>query len=284
MKIEPKVTLLEHTPEPDKLVAAAARLCYSSDDIQSIMENFTQEKIDKFVSVLSDIGHESPFEHVTFTFGIEGVSRVFTHQLVRHRIASFSQKSQRYVTEGQFDYVVPPSVEENSMADVYAAMMEDAQKSYNVVFATLLKQKCKKYLKDNNIEIIVPEHKLDQTGFVKANFKKEYSKFEKQAAEDARFVLPNACETKIIVTMNARSLWNFFAHRCCNRAQWEIRYIAKIMLSQCREVAPTLFKNAGAHCVSGICPENGMQCDQLKGKIPQMNEVKELIQKYYNKD
>lgn len=281
MKVEPKITLIEHTPEPDKVVAAAARLCYSSDDIQSIMENFTEEKIDKFINMLADMGHESPFEHVSFTFGIEGVSRTLTHQLVRHRIASFSQKSQRYVTEGQFSYVVPPSVEENNAEDAYAGIMEAAQEAYDSMLAMLIKSKCKKYIRDNNIEIIVPEHREDPVGFVKANFKKEYSKFEKQAAEDARFVLPNACETKIIVTMNARSLWNFFAHRCCNRAQWEIRYIAKAMLAECKRVSPAIFKNAGAHCVSGICPENNMQCDQLKGHIPQMNEVKELIRKYY---
>jgi thymidylate synthase (FAD) len=281
VKVEPKVTLLEHTPEPDKVVAAAARLCYSSDDIQSIMENFTQEKIDKFVNMLSEMGHESPFEHVSFTFGIEGVSRAFSHQLVRHRIASYSQKSQRYVTEGQFNYIVPPSVEENEATDVFTEAMENAQKSYDKIFNILLTNKCKNYMRE--IDLVINQEQNPGEWF-KEHYKKEYTKFEKQAAEDARFVLPNACETKIVVTMNARALWNFFANRCCNRAQWEIRYIAKQMLAQCKDVAPTLFSNAGAHCVSGICPENNMQCDQFKGKIPQMNEVKELIQKYYHKD
>lgn len=283
MKTEPKVTLIAHTPNPDKIVSAAARLCYSSEDIQSIIENFTTDKINKFVNMLTDLGHESPFEHVSFTFGIEGVSRAFSHQLVRHRIASYSQKSQRYVTEGQFDYVIPPSVEENGGIEEFEKTMELIQESYDSLFKLLLRNKCKNYLIDNDIALdILQETEL--LDWFKIDYKSIYSKFEKEAAEDARFVLPNACETKIVVTMNVRSLWNFFHHRCCNRAQWEIRTIAKKMLSLSRNVSPILFKNAGPSCVSGICPENKMQCDTLKDKIPTMNEVQDLIKTYYRKE
>ncbi|MCQ5192055.1 FAD-dependent thymidylate synthase, partial [Eubacterium callanderi] len=94
----------EHTPEPEKLVAAAAKLCYSHAGAVEIMEDLTPENVDKFLNRLMDMGHASPIEHASFTFAIEGVSRALTHQLVRHRMASFGQKSQRYVTEGQFNY------------------------------------------------------------------------------------------------------------------------------------------------------------------------------------
>ena len=164
-------------------------------------------------------------EHCTFTFGIEGISRALSHQLVRHRIASYSQKSQRYVKEGAFEYVTPPTVTDTkAVADIYANFMKVAQGTYDCL-----------------ISHGVP-------------------------AEDARFVLPNACETKIMVTMNIRSLLHFFEERCCHRAQWEIRSVANEMLSLCRAVAPTLFARAGASCVQGRCKEGQMSCGKpMKG-------------------
>ena len=84
----------------------------------------------------------------------------------------------------------------------------------------------------------------------------------KQALEDARYILPNACETKIMVTMNARSLLNFFNKRSCNRAQWEIRHLSDLMLAEVRKVAPILFLKAGAPCTYGKCPEGEMTCGQ----------------------
>ena len=118
-----KVSLLTHTPNPEKIVAAAARLCYSDKEVSEIMNNFTEEKIDKFINKLIDLGHESPLEHVSFTFGIEGISRACSHQLVRHRIASYSQKSQRYVDESGFSYVFPQSIIDAGMERIYESLM-----------------------------------------------------------------------------------------------------------------------------------------------------------------
>lgn len=219
-----KVTLITYTPEPEKVIASAAKLCYSSSDIESLMNGLTTEKIETFIKKLTDLGHQSPLEHCSFTFGIEGISRALSHQLVRHRIASYSQKSQRYVKEGQFEYIVPPKITENQAdVNVYENFMRHAQEVYD-------------YLIRNGIP-----------------------------AEDARFVLPNACETKIIVTMNIRSLLHFFEERCCSRAQWEIRHMAYAMLRICKEIAPNIFAKAGASCVRGKCKEGKMSCGNPKG-------------------
>jgi len=237
-----KVKLIEHTPNPEKIIAAAAKLCYSSIGIDEIMENVDNESTEKFLNMLMSYGHESPIEHISFTFGVEGVSRSLTHQLVRHRIASYSQQSQRYVKLKQFEYIIPNEIEKDEKAKkIFVLAMEQCQEAYNGL-ADILKNK---YINE---------------GLNALNA-------EKKAIEDARYVFPNACETKIILTMNARSLMNFFKHRCCNRAQWEIRGLADEMLRQVREVAPVLFKYAGPGCLKGICPEGKMSC----GKI---NEVR----------
>ncbi|MBR6694673.1 MAG: FAD-dependent thymidylate synthase [Clostridia bacterium] len=246
-----KVTLITHTPEPERAVAAAAKLCYSPSTIDDIREGLTEEKVASFVDMLASIGHESPLEHVSFTFGIEGVSRACTHQLVRHRMASYSQKSQRYVSEGGFEYVIPPEVESVPEAlELYKKAMAEDQEYYEKI-AAILKEK---HLKE------MIESGMDEKAATRAA--------EKKAIEDARFILPNACETKIVVTMNARSLLNFFRHRCCNRAQWEIREVADEMLRLVSAVAPNLFKKAGAPCVHGACPEGKMTC----GKAAEMRE------------
>jgi len=213
-----KVKLINHTPDPERTVAAAARLCYSSAAGDKIMERFAPEEANRFLAHLVEMGHLSPVEHVSFTFSIEG-SRAFSHQMVRHRIASYSQKSQRYVSEDSFDYEVPPSVAQNEEArEVFSSIMEEIHAAYGKLAA------------------IVPK-------------------------EDARYVLPNACTTNIICTFNGRSLLNLFRLRCCRRAQWEIREIAKMMLEEVRKVAPVLFAKAGPSCVSeGICWEGGMSC------------------------
>ena len=246
-----KVTLIAHTPDPERAVAAAAKLCYSPATIDDIREGLTDESVASFVDMLATIGHESPIEHVSFTFGIEGVSRACTHQLVRHRLASYSQKSQRYVSEGGFEYIVPPEIEAlPEAAELYKKAMAEDQEYYEKI-AAILKEKHKAELLASG---------MDEKAASRAA--------EKKAIEDARFVLPNACETKIVVTMNARSLLNFFRHRCCNRAQWEIREVADEMLRLCSSVAPNLFKKAGASCVSGPCPEGKMTC----GKMAEMRE------------
>ena len=111
-----KVILISHTPNPEKVVAAAAKMCYSQSGPEDIMNNLTPENTEKFLNRLISMGHESPIEHITFTFGVEGVSRSLLAQLTRHRIASYSVKSQRYVEENGFSYIVPPEIEKNEKA------------------------------------------------------------------------------------------------------------------------------------------------------------------------
>jgi len=249
-----KVRLLSHTPDAEKLVATAAKLCYSSSDIESLRDGLTEDKVESFIDMIVSIGHESVLEHVSFTFGIEGISRACSHQLVRHRIASYSQKSQRYVNENGFEFITPPAIEELPEAkSEFDRTINEITKSYEKLAALLTEKHTAEFIKQG----------MDE--------KAARSKASKLANEDARFVLPNACETKIVVTMNVRSLFNFFRHRCCNRAQWEIRAVANEMLRQCLETAPHLFAHAGPSCVAeGKCPEGKMTC----GKI---NEVREYF-------
>lgn len=223
------VKLLSHTPEPEKLIAIAAKNCYSKTSIDEIEDNLTEESIEKFINMLVSVGHSSPLEHVTFTFGVEGVSRVLLAQLTRHRMASFSVASQRYIELEQFEYVIPKEIEAIPEAkEIFIKAMEQNQKDYDTLTDILLKQQ-----DDGNI---------------------------KKSIEDARYVLPNACATRIVFTMNIRSLYNFFEHRCCNRAQLEIRDLANEMLDLCKKVSPILFKTAGAKCEHGKCTEGKMSC------------------------
>jgi thymidylate synthase (FAD) len=230
--------LIEYTPNAEKIVAAAAKLCYSPSSVDDIMENLDEQNVEIFLNVLMSYGHESPVEHVSFTFAIEGVSRSLTHQLVRHRIASYSQQSQRYVRLEQFEYVVPPNIEcDKNLKQIFIDAMESSQKSYDSLVDGLKAKYTEEGMNEKNAE--------------------------KKAIEDARYVFPNACETKIIVTMNARSLINFFNHRCCQRAQWEIRQLADAMLLEVKKVAPILFKYSGPSCVKGACPEGKMTCGKI---------------------
>lgn len=246
-----KVTLITHTPDPEKTIATAAKLCYSPCDIDTISDDLTSEKIESFVTMLASIGHESVMEHVSFTFGIEGISRACSHQLVRHRIASYSQKSQRYVNEDGFEFITPPEIAADAEAKAeFDRSMAALTESYSKIASILTEKHTKTFMEQGMEE------------------KEARSKAVKKANEDARFVLPNACETKIVVTMNVRSLFNFFRHRCCSRAQWEIKAVADEMLKLCREVAPNVFKNAGPSCLAGKCPEGKMTC----GKINEMKE------------
>lgn len=246
-----EVVLLAYTPMPENTVACAAKLCYSNSSIIDLRDGLTDEKAASFVNMLSEIGHESPIEHASFTFGIEGVSRSLLAQITRHRIASYSVQSQRYVKSSNFDYVTPPEI----------ANIPEAKE----IFLNAMKQDEENYTK--LAEILQKKHTADliAKGMDEASAAK---KAEKIAIEDARFVLPNACSTKMVVTMNARSLHNFFAHRCCNRAQWEIREVAEKMLMLVREVAPALFAYAGPPCLRGACPEGKMSC----GKVAEMRE------------
>jgi thymidylate synthase (FAD) len=234
-----KVKLIEYTPNPERVIAAASKLCYSAVGIDEIEKKLDNESVEKFLNMLISYGHESPIEHVCFTFAAEGISRSLTHQLVRHRIASYSQQSQRYVKLEQFEYIIPPEIEEDmDTKKIFVNAMENSQNAYNQLVDVLKKR----YI-NGGIECIVAE---------------------KKAIEDARYVFPNACETKVIFTMNARSLMNFFKHRCCNRAQWEIRNLADEMLKQVKEVAPILFQSSGPSCIKGICPEGRMTCGKIE--------------------
>jgi len=251
------VELLQYTPEPEKIIAAAAKLCYSSSGIDGILDGLDEEKTEKFLKRLMSMGHESPIEHITFTFGIEGVSRSLLAQFTRHRIASYSVKSQRYVKEGQFEFITPPEIEKIPEAKAaFLKAMEDDIKSYNEL-----------------ADILFEKHYADMiaTGMEESKAK---NAAEKKAIEDARYVLPNACETKMIATLNARSLINFFHHRCCERAQWEIRDLACRMLALVKDVAPTLFSKAGPRCVNGSCPEGAMSCGKMLEKREYFSSMK----------
>ena len=219
-----KIKILAHTPNPERVIALAGKLCYSQVGIDELNDKISDEQVEKFIKKLSDMGHMSPFEHASFTFAIEGISRNCSHQIVRHRLASFSQQSQRYVRM-KGEYVVPPYIywHEELLLEFNHAL-EDADKAYNKLVEGLMR----------------------------------YGRTEKEAIEDARYILPSACTTKMEVTMNVRELLHFFKQRCCKRAQWEIREVAKEMLKQCREVSTILFKNAGAPC--STCTEGELKC------------------------
>lgn len=251
-----KVELIAFTPDADKIVAAAAKLCYAKSDIDTLMDKLTPDKVESFLDMLDGLGHESPVEHAVFTFGIEGVSRALLAQITRHRIASFSVQSQRYVDKSGFDYITPPEIADipEALEEFKAAMDEDA-KHYSRLKEILTESRYKQNL---------------ENGISEAEARKAA---EKSANEDARFVLPNACDTRMIVTMNVRSLRNFFRLRCCSRAQWEIRELATEMLRLCRKAAPLLFSKAGPSCVSGKCSEGAFTCGKAAEVRKKFSEI-----------
>lgn len=221
------VELLQYPENPERAVATAARLCYAPVGAKELMETMPPERVQSVLSTIMKSGHFSTLEHVSYTFAVDGVSRALTHQLVRHRLASFNQQSQRYVkfTKG-VETVTPHTAEENKEAQA--------------VF-------------DEAIEAVIEGYqKLLDMGI---------------PAEDARYLLPNAAETKIVITMNIRELLHFFSLRCCNRAQWEIRELAHKMLELVKPTAPYIFMDAGAPCVRGNCPEGKMTCGNPYPKV-----------------
>ena len=229
-----RVTLLAHTPDPEKTCALAARTCYSGADYDALRALVSEKDQAAFLRRIVASGHLSVLEHASFTFGVEGVSRALLAQLTRHRIASFSVQSQRYVSLAEgFGYIIPPRIR---------ALGAEAVSEFERQMA------------------------LMQQWYV--DWQEKLGSGE-GANEDARFVLPNACETHITLTMNARELLHFFSLRCCNRAQWEIRALAREMLRQCKQAAPVIFESAGPGCVSGPCPEGSRSC----GQAAQMREM-----------
>ena len=225
------VELLRHTLSPEETIALGAKLCYSKSTIDALKEKVEQKDQSAFIAKLMDMGHESVLEHACFTFGIEGVSRSLLAQITRHRIgASFSVQSQRYVSyEDGFGYILPPRI---------AALGEDAVRKY--------------------------QEQMDTIESWYKGWQEELGKTGEATNEDARFVLPNACETRMIVTMNVRELRHFFSLRMCSRAQWEIRALATAMHRLCMGVAPQLFADAGPACLRGKCPEGEKTCGKTR--------------------
>lgn len=265
-----KVKILTHTPDPELLVAIAAKNCYSSSSIAELTQKQTEESVNSFIDYLSEVGHKSPLEHASFTFAIEGVSRSLLAQITRHRIASFSVQSQRYVNVSDFKYVVPEPIKNNQNAlRIFESTMDKDIKAYNEIFDYLISEHLfKRY---NNIGCpcdslryfylsVKTYVESNGTDGLKKQFKIDYNKAEKFANENARAVLPSAATTNIVMTMNARSLLHFFELRCCNRAQGEIRELADLMLYECKSIAPRLFGKAGAKCTHGTCSEGSMCC------------------------
>ena len=225
-----RVALVRHTADPEALTALGARLCYAGGDIDKLLALIETKDQKAFVEKIMSMGHESVLEHVSFTFLIEGVSRVLLAQLTRHRIASFSVQSQRYVSYADgFGYIIPPSIQNLGPEAVaeYQGQMAQMQSWYE-------------------------------------GWQKRLGDAGEKSNEDARFVLPNACETRILMTMNARELRHFFALRMCTRAQWEIRQMASSMFEQCCRVAPAMFRDAGPGCLRGACPEGAKSCGKAK--------------------
>ena len=235
-----RVELLAHTPDPVALIYAAFRQCYHAGFVADMWPRLLTGDIDadtqgRFVADILESGHTSPIEHVSLTFAISGVSRALSHQLVRHRIASYSQQSQRYVDGKDFNYIVPPSIAKNQAALArFTACMAEIAAAYSDL-SELLADKTAENLPKNNAAITKAKEKVRQ---------------------DARFVLPQAAETRLVMTMNCRSLLNFFEERCCLRAQWEIRALANAMLDLAKTAVPVIFDQAGPKCVRlGYCPE-----------------------------
>lgn len=283
-----KIKILSYTNDPERLIATAAKLCYAGCNIEELMEKQTPEAVEKFITMLSEMGHESPLEHVSFTFAIEGVSRITEQQLTRHRIASYSIQSGRYVNRDNAQFYMPADIKDcEEASEIYTSVIEHSKKAYEELTNELMYH----YILADNMDLTndrcypegMDDHLYGTIAHYKENYKQVYNAFHKKAIENARCVFPNSLETKIVCTMNVRTLLNFFKHRCCHRAQDEIKALAKLMLREVRKICPTLFKYAGPACVSGICPEGKMQCVQLKGKIPTNLEVKELIAKHFVK-
>ena len=217
-----RVELISYTKEPEITCAKCASVSWRRKGLRDL----TLDQAREIIEGVLKCGHESVIEHASFTFFVEGISRSLTHQLVRHRIASYTQQSMRYVdlTKLKGYFIKPESILKNQqLSKLFDVIMAKSKEAYN-----LFKEKG-----------ILPE--------------------------DARFVLPIATQTKIAITMNARELRHFFALRCCLRSQWEIRELANRILKMCKSVAPSLFENAGPSCVGlRYCPEADLTCGKLE--------------------
>lgn len=227
-----KVTLLSWTYDPEKVIATAAKVCYAPGTVEDVWNNSFDYA--SFIEKLKNMGHMSPFEHANFTWGIDGISRACSHQLVRHRIASFSQQSQRYVkydlkkTDLSENYVCPEGIQLSNQTtfERYVHSLEKVSEVYEELVVGLM----------------------------------EDGLSEKESAENARYILPNAMKTNLVMTMNARELMHFFELRCCRRAQDEINQLSWVMLRKIQDTFPTIFSNCGPNCLIDKCKEGKMSC------------------------
>ncbi len=222
----PMVELLTYTPEPEKLVAVAARRSYDKRPAKQIWEEMNDVKVSRLLDRVISHGHLSVLEHANFTFAIEGISRALSHQLVRHRIASYTQQSQQRASEQDFDFIIPPAIQSNPVL-------------------------CREF----------QEKMGELTDFYRKALDMGITKGQ------ARYALPNACMTRVIMTMNARSLFNLISQRACGVEEWEFRALAIKMHMTLLTVAPNIFKYAGPKCITDlVCREGekGEKCGLYK--------------------
>lgn len=217
-----EVELVSYTPNPELAIAIAARTCLSNQNYKAISEKLNDADIERIITTAIAKNHQSVLEHANFTFSISGVSRVLTHQLVRHRIASYSQLSQQRTDSSHIDFVTPPEIKKATELDMeYREMLNKCQELYK-------KMLC-----------------------------------EHISRGSARYILPVASTTRIIATLNARSLINLLQQRECDVEEWEFRQVALLMHNELIRVAPRVFNNVGAPCeMTYICPEGeaGRKC------------------------
>jgi len=238
-----KVTLLEKSPSPTAMTATAARTCYSANSPDAIVERWRTKPDDmvKTVDRVRAAGHHSTLEHNIYVFGVTGLSRAATHQLVRHRHLQFDQQSQRYLAfkEAQFPYVKPARV---SSLPAVSAQFDNLMAEVGRVYRAMM-------------DAGIP-------------------------SEDARFVLPNATASQLVVSGNARAWYEFLTLRTCNMAQWEIREMSFQVLRILKREDPVLFKDAGATCVRGYCHEpDGPNCPRYIAVVKaQLREAESATQ------
>lgn len=246
-QVSPKVELVAYTPDALKIVNFAARRCYSAmdnDELMEFVDGLDENEQGSFIRSVMKTGHTSTVEHATFTFAVEGVSLVLLKQITRSRIASFSVQSERYVDmDAGFNYIMPPKIME---------LGDEAMAEYAAQMITI--HSWYKGWRDMGIE-----------------------------PEDARYVMPQATETKYLLTMNIRELLHFMSLRCCNRAQWEIKHVTDDMLWLCQEVCNEIFDKAGPSCVQhGKCPEGKRtcgECEEVKKQYAALAEMNRILNK-----
>ena len=226
-----EVALISYTLDPELNVAAAARLSTSPVSARELKEKLTPKQTEVLLKRLLASGHLSPFEHASFTFSLDGISRVTSHQLVRHRLASYTQQSQRYVSFHKLEYITPPSI--TSKPELRAKYQQKVQAAHELYCEML------------------------EAGIL---------------AEDARYILPNAVETRLVMTMNARELIHACSLRLCQRAQWEIVELFERIKEEVGKVAPLIGAELKPKCYDlGYCNEQescGLFPTQKEKKLP----------------